>query len=91
MSVSKTGVVLWVLVFFTVLSIVIGAYEQITYEEITVTGEVDKDAKINFFPAIIEGYKELPIFLNTIIFGILSSLVLWVVLSTFFPTGSGGS
>jgi len=91
MSVSKTGVVLFVMVFFFGLSAFIGAYEQATYYDIVDTGTDSVNAGgINFFPAIIQGYKDLPTAVNLIIFGSLGVMMTWLVISSL-PTASGGS
>lgn len=91
MVVSKTGVVLVVFAFFIITSTLIGLYTQDTYREVETTGQVDVNkATLNFFPAVIKGYKDLPQELNYIIFGVLGITLLWVVVSSL-PTFSGGS
>jgi len=89
--VSKTGVVLWVLVFFSVLSVFIGLYEQHTFYELEDTGKESVSAgTINFLPAVVQGYKDLPTAFNVVIFGSLGVMLSWLVVSSL-PTFSGGS
>lgn len=91
MSVSKTGVILFMLVFFFGLSSLIGLFEQATYYDIEETdASIIERGKPDFFPAIISGYKELPSSLNILIFGSLGITTAWVFFSTL-PTFSGGS
>lgn len=43
----------------------------------------------NLFRNIIKGYKTLPTWLNSIIFGVLLIILLWIIISSL-PTFNGG-
>lgn len=91
MSVSKTGVVLFIVLFFITLSTLVGAYEKWSNTQLNPTGE--KDVNIggdSFIHNVVNGYAELPTALNVIIFSTLGVLIAWVVFSSL-PTINGGS
>lgn len=91
MSVSKTGVILFVILFFTMLSTFIGLYEGWSDEQIAVTGESEVSlGGDSFFKNVIQGYASLPASLNAIIFGTLGLLIVWLIYSSL-PTIDGGS
>lgn len=63
-----------------------------TNNEIETTGSTNyNNEQIGFLPAVVEGYKELPTTINVIIFGTLSAVIGWIVITTFIPTVNSGS
>jgi len=85
---SKTAIVLVVFAFFTILSTFIGLYEQSTYYTIQASSDDVNQGALNFLPAIIQGYKDLPVALNLIIFGSIAIMMTWLVIGSL-PTMNG--
>lgn len=91
MTLSKTGILTGVLLFYAILSVMIGLYTQSTYIQIDDTSVNANTGAINFLPAIITGYAQLPTALNVILFGTLLTIVSWIVITSIIPTANGGS
>jgi len=93
MTLSKTGVLFGILLFFTILSTFVGIYGQSVNEELEATGELEVDVINNrgFFSNIITGYADLPPAFNLILFGSLGTILLWIAVTSLIPTLDGGS
>ena len=93
MTLSKTGVLVTILLFFVLLSTIVGLYKSSngeTYTEIDGT-EISVGENYGFSKNIILGYAELPVALNVIIFGILGTTLLFIGVTSLVPTLNGGN
>jgi len=89
MASEKAIIVFFLVVFFFTLSVFIGMWEQATYETIETTGEDSiSGGSLNFLPAVVQGYKDLPVAINLIIFGSLGILITWLIFGSL-PTMNG--
>jgi len=89
MSSEKAIIIFFIVVFFFTLSTFIGLYEQYTFYDIENSGENEITAgAISFLPAVVQGYKDLPIAINLIIFGSLGIMLTWLVIGSL-PTMNG--
>ena len=92
MTLSKTGVLTGLVLFFAIISIFVGMYESSNNTELSTTGETNVNSgSVNFFNNIITGYTDLPPVFNLMFFGTLITIFLWVVITSVIPTLDGGS
>lgn len=89
-SLTKTGILIVIITFYAVLYIFTGyasAYfnSDITLEET----DVNNTNFFDFIGFVISGITEIPIWLNSIIFGSLILIITWILVSSL-PTFNGG-
>lgn len=91
MTLSKTGFIYSVTLFYVILSVFMGFYGSLN-DEITPNESVLTDNKLmSFLPNIIDGYNNIPTWLNVVLFGPLGIALLFVVITSLIPTANGGS
>lgn len=103
MVVSKTGIVLFLILFYISISVFLGfavedipslnQYEEQEYDSYSITeNSLPSIAeRTGFFGNIIIGYSNLPIWINILLFTPLSLLLLWIFVTSFIPTLNGGN
>ena len=89
MVLSKTGVLMGVILFYSILSVFIGMFA--TEQQVFLDGDTQPSTGLtSFFGNIVTGYKELPNAINLVIFGSLLTIIGWIAVSSL-PTVNGGS
>ena len=89
MVLSKTGVLMGVILFYSILSVFIGMFAS--EQSIYLNDDTEPATGLtSFFGNIVSGYKELPNALNLVIFGSLLTIIGWIAISSL-PTVNGGS
>jgi hypothetical protein len=90
-TLSKTGILLIVIVFYAVLITLIGYINSYYAQTINPdTADATTNTELNFLGMIITGISELPVWINFILFGSLTIIVGWLII-TSLPLWNGGS
>lgn len=83
---TKTDYVFALLFFYGFIFTMIGFYGATIDQDLGVSSQEQASFIAKF--DIIAGISTIPTWINVLIFGSLTSFVLWIVASSFLPSGS---
>lgn len=87
---SKTGILFTVLIFYTVIFVMIGITNSYFKSDTTISQGTQTSGSFSFINNIISGISDIPTWLNTILFGSLLVIILWIAFSSL-PFMNGGA
>lgn len=89
-SLTKTGILFVVIIFYVVIITFIGYINAyFNYDTAINQDNVNNSGFFSFLGLVITGIVGLPVWINTILFGSLTLILSWIILSSL-PTFNGG-
>lgn len=88
---SKTGILFTIIVFYAVVFVLVGYINTYFYSDATIEqDDINTSNFFGFLGNVITGISNLPLWLNTILFGSLIIIIGWIIFSSL-PTFNGGA